>query len=50
MQLTDPVFLILGVPAAAAIVLAAIPGYRITATLNVVASGLTFIVALRLFI
>jgi hydrogenase-4 component F len=40
---------ILLVPAAAAAILALLPGYRLTARLNVAASLLTFIVALALF-
>ncbi len=39
---------LLGIPAAAALVLAAIPGYRLTAQLNVAASGLTFLCAASL--
>jgi hydrogenase-4 component F len=40
---------ILVVPAAAAAVLALLPGYRLSARLNVVASLITFVVALALF-
>ena len=40
---------ILVVPAAAAAILALLPGYRVTARLNVAASLLTFVVALTLF-
>ncbi len=45
----DGVVLVLAVPAAAAAVLAILPGYRISARLNVVASFLTFAAALSLF-
>ena len=38
----DPVSALLLIPAVAAIVLALLPGYRVSAFLNVVASGLTF--------
>jgi len=40
---------VLAVPAAAAAILALLPGYRVTARLNVAASLLTFVVALTLF-
>jgi len=40
---------ILVVPAAAAAILALLPGYRVTARLNVAASLLTFVIALALF-
>jgi hydrogenase-4 component F len=40
---------VLAVPAAAAAILALLPGYRATARLNVAASLLTFIIALTLF-
>ena len=46
----DPVILVLAIPAAAAALLAAIPGYRLAAGLNVFASLLTFIAALGLFV
>ncbi len=45
----DGVVLVLAVPAAAAAVLAILPGYRISARLNVVASFLTLAAALSLF-
>ena len=40
---------VLAVPAAAAAILALLPGYRLSARLNVVASLVTFVVALALF-
>ncbi|MGH6902845.1 MAG: hydrogenase 4 subunit F, partial [Geminicoccaceae bacterium] len=40
---------VLAVPAAAAAILALLPGYRVTARLNVAASLVTFVVALVLF-
>jgi len=40
---------VLGIPAVAAALLAALPGYRATARLNVVATTLTFLCALSLF-
>jgi hydrogenase-4 component F len=46
----DAVAAILVIPAVAAAVLAALPGYRITARLNVVATLLTLLAALSLFI
>jgi hydrogenase-4 component F len=41
---------VLIIPAAAAVVLAALPGYRLTARLNVVATLLTFVTASSLFV
>src|SRR5665213_4332145 len=41
---------VLLIPAVAAVLLAALPGYRLTARLNVVATFLTFATALSLFI
>lgn len=41
---------VLVIPAVAAAVLAALPGYRLTARLNVLASLLTFVAALSLFV
>ncbi|GIX13488.1 MAG: oxidoreductase [Paracoccaceae bacterium] len=46
----DPVALVLLVPAAAAALLALVPGYRASAWLNVLASGLTFLAAAALFV
>jgi hydrogenase-4 component F len=46
----DAVVAILLIPAVAAAVLAALPGYRITARLNVLATLLTFLAALSLFV
>ena len=45
----DAVTAILLIPALAAVVLAALPGYRLTARLNVLATLATFVVALSLF-
>jgi hydrogenase-4 component F len=45
----DAVTAILLIPALAAVVLAALPGYRLTARLNVLATLATFLVALSLF-
>ncbi len=41
---------VLVVPAAAAVLLAALPGYRLTARLNVLAAMLTFMTASSLFV
>jgi len=46
----DPVQAILAVPAGAAVLLALLPGYRLTARLNVLASLLTLLAALSLFV
>jgi hydrogenase-4 component F len=46
----DAVIAVLAVPAAAAALLAALPGYRITARLNVLATLLTLLSALSLFV
>ena len=46
----DAVIAVLVIPAVAAAMLAALPGYRITARLNVLATLLTLLVALSLFI
>jgi hydrogenase-4 component F len=48
--LLDPVALVLLVPAVAAALLAALPGYRLTARLNVAASLLTLLAALSLLV
>ena len=45
----EPVIAVLGIPAVAAAVLAVLPGYRLTANLNVVATFLTFLAAVSLF-
>ncbi len=45
----DPVSFVLLIPAAAAALLALLPGYRITAQLNVLAALLTFAMALSLY-
>ena len=42
--------LVLAIPAGAAVILAALPGYRLSARLNVLASFLTFLAALSLFV
>ena len=41
---------ILGIPVAAAVLMAGLPGYRLTARINVLASLLTFLSALSLFV
>ena len=41
----DPVIAVLLIPAGAAMLLAALPGYRITARINVLAALASFIVA-----
>jgi len=46
----NPVAAVLLIPICSAALLAALPGYRITARLNVVASLLTFLSALSLFV
>ena len=46
----DAVIAVLVIPAVAAAMLAALPGYRITARLNVLATLLTFLAALSLFV
>src|SRR5690606_14769743 len=46
----DPVAAILGIPVVAAALLAVLPGYRLTARLNVVASLLTMLAAFSLFV
>jgi hydrogenase-4 component F len=46
----DAVIAVLVIPAAAAVLLAALPGYRITARLNVLATLLTLLAALSLFV
>ena len=48
--LFDPVTLVLVIPAAAAALLAALPGYRVAALVNVLAALLTFLSALALFV
>ncbi len=50
MSVLNPVAAILAIPLAAAALLAVLRGYRITARLNVYASGLTFIAAASLFV
>jgi hydrogenase-4 component F len=45
----EPVTAVLVIPALAAALLVALPGYRLTATLNVLASFLTFLAAVSLF-
>ena len=45
----DGVALVLVIPVVAAAVLALLPGYRLSARLNVLASGLTFLASLTLF-
>jgi hydrogenase-4 component F len=46
----DPITTILAIPLGGAVLLALLPGYRLTARLNVVASGLTLIAAASLFV
>ncbi|MCP5150110.1 MAG: hydrogenase 4 subunit F [Ectothiorhodospiraceae bacterium] len=46
----DPLGAVLLVPLVSAVLLAVLPGYRMTARLNVVASGLTLLAALALFV
>src|SRR5436190_18424836 len=46
----DPVTAVLLIPIGSAALLALLPGYRLTARLNVVASLLTFVAALSLFV
>ena len=48
--LANPSYAILAIPAASAVVLALLPGYRLTARLNVLASLLTLLAALSLFV
>jgi len=50
MPAIDAVTLILAIPAVAAAVLALLPGYRLSAQLNVLASFLTLVAALSLFV
>src|SRR3984893_430016 len=45
----DPVTAVLLIPAGAAMLLAALPGYRLTARINVLAAFATLVVALSLF-
>jgi hypothetical protein len=47
--LFEPVTAVLAIPALAAALLAALPVYRLTATLNVIATFLTFLAAVALF-
>ena len=47
--LFEPVTAVLAIPALAAALLAALPAYRLTATLNVIATFLTFLAAVSLF-
>ena len=44
-----PIAAVLLIPVVAAVLLAALPGYRLTARINVVATLATFLVALSLF-
>ncbi|MDP3860905.1 MAG: hydrogenase 4 subunit F [Phaeovulum sp.] len=46
----NPAYAILAIPAASAVLLALLPGYRLTARLNVLASFLTLLSALSLFV
>ncbi|MBI1212513.1 MAG: hydrogenase 4 subunit F [Alphaproteobacteria bacterium] len=46
----NPIVAILAIPAGAAILLTLLPGYRLTSRLNVLASFLTFVSALALFV
>jgi len=46
---SDGVVLVLVIPVVAAAVLALLPGYRLSARLNMLASGLTFVASLSLF-
>ena len=48
--LAHNIVLVLAIPAGAAVILAALPGYRLSAQLNVLASFMTFLAALSLFI
>ena len=50
MRSSDPIVAVLLIPIASAALLAALPGYRLTARLNIVASLATFISALSLFV
>ena len=43
----NPLYAILVIPAAAVVVLACIPSYRVGAVLNMLASGLTFMAGCR---
>ena len=45
----NPIAAVLLIPVVAAVLLAALPGYRLTARINVVATLATFLVALSLF-
>ncbi len=45
----NPVYVVLGAPAVAAILLALLPGYKLTSKLNVLASLISFIAAAALF-
>src|SRR5207247_11237364 len=47
--LFEPVTAVLAIPALAAALLVALPGYRLTATLNVIATFLTLLAAVSLF-
>ena len=47
--LFEPLTAVLAIPALAAALLVALPGYRLTATLNVIATFLTFLAAVSLF-
>ena len=47
--LFEPVTAVLAIPALAAALLAALPAYLLTATLNVIATFLTFLAAVALF-
>ena len=49
MTVFEPAAAVLGIPAVAAALLVVLPGYRLTATLNVTATFLTFLAAVSLF-
>ena len=49
MTVFEPAAAVLGIPAVAAALLVMLPGYRLTATLNVTATFLTFLAAVSLF-
>ena len=50
MNAIDPLLFVLAIPAGAAALLAALPGYRLSSSINVIASFLTLSAALSLFI
>jgi len=49
MTVFEPAAAVLGIPAVAAGLLVVLPGYRLTAALNVTATFLTFLAAVSLF-